>query len=60
MDVRVYLFVISNPVIENCSAIAFAEYPSFASLLNPFIDGALPPNVSISFLIHGLFFDKIP
>ncbi len=48
MDVRVYLSVISNPVIENCSAIAFAEYPSFASLLDSSINEELPPNVSTS------------
>jgi len=43
-DVRVYLSAVSNPVIENCSTIAFAEYPSFASLLDSSIDGELPPN----------------
>ena len=44
--VRVYLASISNPVIENCSAIAFAEYPPFVSLLNPSAVEALPSNVS--------------
>jgi len=44
-DVRVYLSVDSNPVIENCSAIAFAEYPLFTTLLDPSIDGKQrPPN----------------
>lgn len=40
--VRVYLATISNPVIEDCSAIAFAEYPSFIFSLNPLVAGALP------------------
>jgi Tubulin binding cofactor C len=48
MDVRVYLSVASNPVIENCSAIAFAEYPLSATLLDPSINGEQPPNVSTS------------
>ncbi|KAF8270082.1 tubulin binding cofactor C-domain-containing protein, partial [Lactarius quietus] len=42
--VRVYIATISNPVIEDCSAIAFAEYPSFVSLLNPMVAEALPSN----------------
>lgn len=44
MNVRVYLSVASNPVIENCSAIAFAEYPLFASLLDPSLNGEQPSN----------------
>ena len=48
VDVRVYLSVVSNPVIENCSAIAFAENPLFATLLDPSINGEQPPNVSTS------------
>jgi hypothetical protein len=43
--VRVYLATISNPVIEDCSAIAFAEYPSFVSSLNPLVAESLPSNV---------------
>ena len=50
MDVRVYLSVVSNPVIENCSAIAFAEYPLLATLLDPSVNGEQPPNVSTSVL----------
>ena len=48
MHVCVYISAISNPVIESCAAIAFAEYPSFAALLDSSIGGALPPNVSAS------------
>ncbi|KAI9513420.1 tubulin binding cofactor C-domain-containing protein [Russula earlei] len=44
IDVRVYLAAVSNPVIEKCSAIAFAEYPSFVSLRDPSINAGLPPN----------------
>ncbi|KAH9053606.1 tubulin binding cofactor C-domain-containing protein [Lactarius vividus] len=44
-NVRVYLSVVSNPVIEDCSAIAFAKYPSFVSSLNPLVVAdALPSN----------------
>lgn len=43
-NVRVYLSAVSNPVIEDCSAIAFAEYPSFMSSLNPLVADALPSN----------------
>ncbi|KAN0139295.1 Tubulin binding cofactor C domain containing protein [Lactarius tabidus] len=42
--VRVYLATVSNPVIEDCSAIAFAEYPSFVSSLNPPVAESLPSN----------------
>ncbi|KAI0299453.1 tubulin binding cofactor C-domain-containing protein [Multifurca ochricompacta] len=42
--VHVYLAATSNPVIEGCSSIAFAEYPPFVSLLNPSLTEALPPN----------------
>ena len=48
MDVRVYLSVASNPVIENCSAIAFAEHPLIATLHDPSINRGQPPNVSTS------------
>ena len=50
MNVHVYLAAVSNPVIENCSAIAFSEYPSFVSLLQPSSNDpeALPHNVSVS------------
>ncbi|KAH9968142.1 tubulin binding cofactor C-domain-containing protein [Russula dissimulans] len=44
IDVRVYLAAVSNPVIEKCSAIAFAEYPSFVSQRNPSVNGELPRN----------------
>ncbi|KAI0248006.1 tubulin binding cofactor C-domain-containing protein [Lactifluus subvellereus] len=44
IDVHVYLASISSPIIENCSAIAFAGYPSFVSLLSPSAVEALPPN----------------
>ncbi|KAF8480057.1 tubulin binding cofactor C-domain-containing protein [Russula ochroleuca] len=44
MHVRVYLSAMSNPVIESCSAIAFAEYPSLAFPPNSSINGAVPPN----------------
>ncbi|KAI9463955.1 TBCC-domain-containing protein [Lactarius psammicola] len=42
--VRVYLATVSNPVIEDCFAIAFAEYPSSISSLNPLVAEALPSN----------------
>ena len=48
MNVRVYLSVASNPVIENCSAIAFADHPLIASLHDPSINREQPPNVSTS------------
>ena len=50
MNVRVYLAVMSNPVIEDCSAIAFSEYPSFVSLSQPSSKDweVLPHNVSVS------------
>lgn len=59
-DVRVYLSLVSNPVIENCSAIAFAEYPLFATLLDSSINEENPPNVSTSDLVQDLFFDMRP
>ncbi|KAI9438190.1 tubulin binding cofactor C-domain-containing protein [Lactarius indigo] len=43
-NVRVYLSAVSNPVIEDCSAITFAEYPPFFASLNPLIADALPSN----------------
>jgi hypothetical protein len=61
MHVRVYLSAMSNPVIESCSAIAFAEYPSLAFPPNSSINGAVPPNVSTSdSYCDGLFVDTYP
>ena len=50
-NVRVYLAAMSNPAIENCSAIAFAEYPS---LLHASVDEPLPRIVSVSNICQSL------
>src|SRR5712671_4619443 len=60
IDVRVYLAVVSNPVIEQSSAITFAEYPSFVSQRNLPINGELPPNVSKQTRVIPYVFDIYP